>query len=320
MGYGQSGHLAVCFQSSFGTTKTNSQFFIPLVSESIAETIETLVENNMYSRLAESPVHEGAHEIGGEIRTEAHPIYLGTFLKAALGQSSVTAQGSAFRHEFLPVSQDWDNYAAVPPLSVEIHRDTGSAFLYYDLLANALSLEISHGQLLSASMEVIGGQFQQKAPGTAVFKPGRPWAWDVASISHGGTAQPDIRSLLVRFENQLAAQHTISGRKTPHRIKRSGPQKVTLEGSFLFENQQLFQDFMQQTENRFLLTLNGEAVSSGYNAQLVIDLPRLRFQELTPQLTGTGALEAGFTATGVFDTTSGYALRVTLVNTQPAYL
>lgn len=319
MAYGQSGHFALSFQESFGTLFTGSQFFIPLISESIGETIEQLVENNMYGRFAESPYHEGLHEISGEIRAEAHPIYLGAFLKAALGQPTSTLVTSVYEHEFLPAASDWDGSAAVPPATLELHRDAGSAFVYYDLQATNLGIEIAHGQLLSATLGVLGGQFSRKAAGSASFMAGRPWTWDVVSAQYNGAAISDFRQLSVSFENQLTTHHTLSGTKTPYRIKREGPQKVGIEGSFLLNDQALFQEFLDQSEKRLLVSFQGEAISGGDFAELTLDIPLMRFAELSPQLSGAGQLEVSFSANAVYDTTSGYAMRVTLTNTQPAY-
>ncbi len=319
MAYGQSGHLGVTFQASFGTSFTNSFHYVPLLSESIAESIEQLLERNLYGRLAESPTQEGIHKIAGEIRTEAHPIYLGVWLKAALGQVASTLQTSAYRHEFLPVAADWDSYAAVPPLTLEVHRDIGSAFLYSDMLASTLKLEVAHGQLLGAAVEVLGGHFARRGATAAVFRAGRPWTWDVVSASFDGAGISDFRKLSISFDNRLSTQYALAGSKAPQRIKRDGPQQVRVEGTFLLENDLLFTQYLAQAEKRLLVTLTGEAISSGTNATLTLDVPRLRLGEVTPQLSGPGELEVSFSGAGVYDTTSGYALRATLTNTQPAY-
>ena len=319
MAYGQSGHFALCFQESFGTSFTNSAFFIPLVSESVGKKINQLAENSMYGRLSESPYHEGTHEISGEIRAEAHPVYLGTFLKGALGQVDSTLQTSAYLHEFIPVAADWDDFSATPPMTLELHRDVGSAFIYSDLLANNLSLEIAHGQLLSATLGVLGGGFAQKAPSATSYQTGRPWSWDVVSASFDGVGQPDFRQITLSFENQLTGHYTLSGSHTPHRIKRDGPQKVGVEGSFLLQDQALLQEYLAQSEKRLLLTFMGESLGGGENALLTIEVPRLRFMELAPQLSGPGQLEVSFSGAGMVDPTSGYALRITLTNTQPTY-
>ena len=319
MAYGRSGYLAIHFQNSFGTSNTGSAHFIPLISESIEESIGQLIEDNMYGRLAESPYHEGLHAVSGELRTEAHPIYLGAFLKAALGAISTTAQGSAFLHEFRPAATDWDDDAAVPPMTLEIHRDAGSAFLYYDALATDLGLEIAHGQLLSAALGVVGGQFGRKSAATPSFHAGRPWTWDVVSASFDGATIPDLRQLTLRFSNQLAPFHTLGGGKTPRRIKREGPQQVTVEGTLLLRDQALFQEYLDQSERRLLLTFAGETLSSSYSVQLTLDVPRLRFSEFKPALSGPGLLEVAFAAHGVYDSSSSYALRATLTNTQAAY-
>ena len=319
MAYGQSGHLAISFQNSFGTSFTDSPIYVPLVSESIAETINQLVENNMYARLAESPTHEGIHEIAGDIVTDAHPVALGAFLKAALGSTSTTAQDSAFLHEFLPASTDWDAFAAVPPMTVEVFRDAGSAFIYHDMLGTALTLEIAQGQLLSASMGMLGGQFSQSAKSAVDFKAGRPWSWDVVSASYDGGALADLRQISLVFDNQLATHFTLSGGRFPHRIKRSGPQTVALEGTMLFQDQAQFLEYQGQSEKQLLIHLGGQTVAESYQTELTVDVPRLRFTEFAPQLNGAGQLEVNFSGKGVFDAGSGYAMRVTLTNTMAGY-
>jgi hypothetical protein len=319
MAYGRSGYLAVHFQNSFGTSNTGSAHFIPLISESIEESIGQLIEDNMYGRLSESPYHEGLHAVRGEIRTEAHPVYLGAFLKSALGAHSVAEQGSAFLHEFLPADADWDDWAAVPPMTLEIHRDAGSAFLYYDALSTELTLEMAHGQLLSAALGVVGGRFGRKAAGTPSFHAGRPWAWDVVSASFDGAGIPDLRQLTLRFANQLAPFHTLGGDKAPRRIKREGPQQVTVEGTLLLRDQALFQEYLDQSERRLLLTFAGETLSTSYAVTFTLDVPKLRFSEFKPALSGPGQLEVAFAGNGVYDGSSGYALRATLTNTQANY-
>ena len=319
MAYGQSGYLAIHFQDSYGTSNVDSAHYIPLVSESVVEAVGQIVENNMYGRLAESPYHEGLHEISGDISTEAHPIYLGTFFKAALGLTTVTAQGSSFVHEFLPAAADWDEFAAVPPMTLEIHRDAGSAFLYYDVLASELLLEVAQGQLLTAGLTVLGGRFGRQVAVTPSFHAGRPWTWDVVSASFDGAAISDLRQFTLRFSNQLGAMYTLSGDKVPRRIKREGSQQVAIEGTMLFQDQSLFQEFLDQSEKRLLLTFAGETVAQSYQAQVTLDVPKLRFGEFKPGLSGPGQLEVSFTAAGVYDSTSSYALRATLTNTQPAY-
>jgi hypothetical protein len=319
MAYGQLGHLGLCFQHSVGAVLTDSLSFVPIVSESIAETIEPLVETGIYGRLAEPPRHEGAHKVEGEVRAEAHPIHLGVFLKAALGRAASTLQGSAYLHEFLPALADWDGRAALPPVTLEVHRDVGSAFLYADMQAAALTLEIAHGQLLSAKTAWLGGTLTRRAPSTPGFAPGAPYTWDVASASYDGQAVSDLRKLSIAFDNRLAAQYTLSGGKTPRRVVREAPQTVAIEGTLVLQDQVLFQQFLDQSEKRLLLSFEGPQVASGTCARLTLDVPRLRFTEFAPQLAGPGQVEVGFTAQGVYDATSGYALRATLVNTLAGY-
>ncbi len=315
IGYGQRGHLMWDFQNSYGTSKVDSLEAIPIISESVVHTIEQLVEQNMYARLAESPRHEGMHGVAGSIEMESHPIAMGFPLKAALGQVTTTSDTAKQVHVFQPVAADFDGRAAVPPSTLEFHRDQGSAGLYFDMLADTLRLNIANGQLLSLSTAMIGAGFTRQAAGSPTFAPGKPFQWAQFSGSLGGIGILDIRNLQLEFNNQLEARHTLQNCRTPYRIKRTGPQLVELSGTLEFAQHSYWDALLDQSEIPFIAHFTGAESPTS----LKIDVPAFRFKTFEPGIAGPGIVEAVFTAQGVFHTGSNTALEITLENTREFY-
>ena len=160
MAVGQDGHIGICFQESMGTAYTSSMWYMPFVSESLKENIEDLLSESLSSRIEEPDPYEGMHGIEGDIVMEIHPHNLGVFLKAWGGQESVSHQGSCYSHLFLPQNDDFtEEVCALPPMTIEVYRDTGSAYQYYDMLLNQLSFEISQGAIYRATASFVGAQF-----------------------------------------------------------------------------------------------------------------------------------------------------------------
>ncbi len=166
---------------------------------------------------------------------------------------------------------------------------------------------------------MLGGKFTRAAASAPSFQSGRPWSWDVVSASYQSAGIADLRQLSIGVDNQLVGHHTLSTARTPYRIKREGAQRITVEGTFLLSDQALFQEFLAQTEKRLLVTFTGQDIGPAEQAVLSVELPRLRFGEMAPQLSGPGQVEVSFSAAALYDAGSGYALRATLTNTQPAY-
>ncbi len=159
MAYGMKGHIGISFQQSFGTAFTGSMFYIPFISESIVEAIPPIISEGITGRFEEGDSYEGAHEIGGDITIPAHPILIGLALKAWMGQSSSALTTSYYTHTFKPRTSDFDDFAAVPPITIEVYRDAGSAYQYYDMLCSNLTFEYAHNALIKVTTTFKGGKF-----------------------------------------------------------------------------------------------------------------------------------------------------------------
>lgn len=319
MGYGMTGHVAVGFQNSFGTANVASYHYFPIITENLIESKPPLISEAMYGRYEAGETYEGYNEITGDIVFYPHPILIGKMFKAWCGTSSSTLVTSHYQHVFKPATTDFDTLAAVPPMTIEVYRDAGSASQYYDMCCNQLSFEIAHGAIVRVTASMVGGKFSKVVKTTPSYLEGDDYTWDQTSVSLNGSAVDEITTLTVTCNNNLEAKGTLDGTKTANRVKRAGFRTVEVGGSMLFVNDTELDLYRAGTEQKAVFTITGAEVSSGYNANIEIDIPSMRYNEFTPAIGGPGLIEASFVGDAKYNSGSGTMLQLKCVNSQAAY-
>ena len=320
MAYGQDCNIGISFQNSYGTLLQNSVFWIPKLSESINVDKPPLIEQNLRGVFDEGAHHEGANTSGGTLEAEAAPIPLGAMLKCVFGEPTTVTSDSLYTHTFKPRTSDWDAKAANVPVTIEKQFGVGSAELHYDMNGSSITLSIANGEFMKASVDFVGGSFQQQAETAESYPSTTLWTWDATSVSLGGTAKSEIMDLSVTVNENLEAMGTLDGTKTPSRIKRTGFRTVEISGTLKFDNQDEYQEFLNQTERELIAHFEGTtAVQSGYNESLTMKLPLARHTEFKPAGSGPGEIEVGLSMKGVYSTTSATAIQIDLANGQSGY-
>lgn len=320
MAYGQDGHIGISFQSSLGTANTSSMWYMPFVSETLKENIEDLLSESLSSRLEEPDPYEGMHSLEGDVVMEVHPHNIGVFLKAWAGQESVSFTQSCYNHLFLPLTDDWDaEKAALPPMTIEVYRDTGSAYQYYDMLLNQLVFEISQGAIYRATASFVGAQFAWMQKTTPSYETGSYFTWDTVSVSLAGNAVSDVSELTVTLNNNLEGRAYLDGNKYHGRILRNDYRIIELSGTMLLSGDDEARNYKNRTNQRLLITATDPTTVMLAHNQLIIDVPQMRYTEFPANIGGPGLVEVGFTGKGGYDSTSSYAVQFTLVNTNDAY-
>lgn len=315
VGYGMKSHLMWNFQDSYGTSQTTSLQALPITGVTLNHTIEQIVEENFYSRFGESPYHEGQHEVSGDISMQAHPTGIGWLFKSVIGLTSTTSGTGTQTHKFTPRTSDFDCKAAGMPGTAEVFYDTGSAAVYYDLVGDSITFNIANGELLAVDASFMGAGFSRKAESSPTYNQAKPFIWDQFSGSYNATDISVLKDISVTYANNLETDYTLTASKAPSRIKRSAQQTVEVTGTMLFESHSYMIEFENQTEKRFLANFAGQESPNS----LLIDIPQMRFKTYDVSVSDAGMIEASFTAQGLYDTTSNYAIEVTLVNTQTYY-
>jgi len=312
------GHLGICFQQSFGTAYISSFFYVPLISESVVESIPPIVSEGMRGRFEEGDSYEGAHEVAGDVVIPAHPVLLGVLLKAWCGQSSGSLATSVYTHTFQPKTSDFGTMAAVPPMTIEVYRDSGSAHQYHDCLCNGLSIEIAYGAIIKATMSIMGASFAKVAKTGPTYIAGSEFVWNQSSISFGG-AVDEVSQITLNMANNLEGRGTLDGTKKFNRIKRAGFRTIDVSGTILFVDDAEFDKWHGQTTQKTVITVTGQAITSGYNGTFEADIPTMRYSEFPVNIGGPGMIEVGFAASAKYNTGSATMAKFTLVNTQSVY-
>lgn len=322
MAYGQDGHVGISFQDSLGTSNVDSFDFLPIISESLTENVDDLMSEGMASRLEEPDDYDGMHSNEGDLVVEVHPMLIGKFLLGWAGQESVSVVGSSYSHSFVPLEEDWDaERCAVRPATIEVYRDTGSAYLYYDMVLNTLSFEIAQGALLRATASFIGGQFSWVAKQTPSYEPGSYFTWDTVSVSLAGSAIDEVSQLTLTFNNNLAGRAYLDLKRYHSRFLRDDYRTIEISGTMLLSGDDEARNYRNRTQQRLVITATDPStIGLEEHNELEIDIPQMKYTNFPANLSGRGLVEVGFEAKGKYDSTSSYACQFTLVNTYDAYI
>ena len=321
MAYGQEGHIGICFQESFGTAYTSSMDYFNFISESIIENIEDIVSEGLSSRLDEPDGYEGMHGIAGDVVFEVHPITVGKLLKAWCGQSSeIGYAGSCYQHNFVPRTSDWhEEVSALQPMTIEVYRDTGSAYQYYDMLLDKLALEISQGTLYKCTASFIGAQFGWLAKSEPSYKTGSYFAWDTVSLSLADSGITAASNLTITCNNNLEPKAYLDGKNYPSRILRKDARTIEIAGTVLLVGDAEARIYRARTQQQLIMTAtHPTTIMNGHNI-LQIDVPKMLYTEYPTNIGGPGLVEVSFSAKGKYDSTSSYSIQFTLTNTMDAY-
>ena len=313
-GYGMKGHVMFAFQQSFHTSNVASLQALAITEESITLTKEQVIEQGMYASFAESPYYNGASTVEGDITMEASPLALDFLFKSALRTTQVTSTATAMTHEYKTTSADFDAYAASDPLTLEIHRDVGSAAVYYNMCGNTFTLNVANGELLTATLGLLGGEMTKKSASSPTFPTAFPFKWDQSSISIDGAVVLDVQDLTLTINNNLENRWTLQQSSTPYKVKRTGWQTIELTGTFIFQQHSYWDAFINQNYNSLVMNWSSTQAPN----KLTIDLPRIKFKSFEPNMSGPGIVEAPFTAQALLLPSSNTAIHITMVNTLPA--
>lgn len=316
MAYGALGFLGINKQNSWGTTIVASLMYNPIISEGLPVKIEPLYDEGIRARYSQGPTYEGLESIEGDISMLPHPIGIGHFLRGIMGQVVTTSITAAQQHVFIPRNDDFDIYTPLPPYTLEMYRGVGDSWQFTDGIFPKMELSIAGGQLVKTTIGAKIRTSSLMAKNTPTFPTDVAWTWNVTSLTIGGIAVSNFSEINISFENPVAGEILLNNTKRWGRFARTGMQDVKISGVMLFDTQSEYIEFKTQTERRLLVNLG--YLTTSLNTML-IDIPKMRYIEYPVTVEGPGIIKVSFSADGKYDTTSNYALKITLLNSQTWY-
>ena len=290
-GLGLQGYLGLAFQSAVGTTQTSSIHWLPILSETLTEDIAVLESRELRTRYNEPLVQQGLRAVAGDVIMEVDPHTIGALLHAAYGRTDTTSDTGKQLHQFIETTSAFSERAPLQPFTVIVHRDVGSAFHYYDMYADQLTLDFSVDEYVKATLSLTGGAFKQAAAVTTSFYPealSPKIPWTACSMSLAGAAEDRFTSFQWKMENNIEVKGTLSSSYSPTRAKRSDFRKQRVSATMEFENLTEFDKWRSNSAQG--CTINALTADGSY-LRLILDA--LRWDTLPANISGPGAISVG---------------------------
>jgi len=306
-GAGFKGYIGLAPQISPGVmASTSSAFWLPFISETLTEEIPRLDSAELRLSADEPYSHQGMRVLAGDIVLEPTPFTMAVVSYLTMGAITTTSNAAYNFHAVNGSGDDWDDKFSVPAFSAMIARDVGSAIYALDCCVNALTLEIANGELLKATVSIIGGQGRGNSDVVSVvsFAEGgdKQLPWNACSLQLQGAAPDYIKSATVSINNNLEQTGVLDGEVYPTRIKRAGFRTFGVEADMVYESMAVYNTFRANTIAAFKLSMFTD--SSHF---IVICHGALNYTSHPANLSGPGAAAA---TVGL----KGHGDRVTIVS------
>lgn len=322
MATGALAYMGISKQNSFGTA-TTSWHWTPFVSETLAHRIDKLAMQGIRNSLVEMGALPGIERSEGDIVLEPDPVNVGYFLRGVLGVPSstlVNTDAGIYSHIFEMRFSDWTQKCPVPASTVAIWRGVEEAFQFTDVIFPRMNVNIDANALVRATFSAIGRVTSLMAQPTPDFggATAQPWTWAVASVSINGLAPEVYESIQMTVDGMLEGVVVLDATRRFNKFGRRDRPTIRLSGRIDLENLNEYDRFAAQTTVPFFVNLAEQVVSSG-SPQMLIEIPSFQYDEINASVAGPGRVSVDWSGRALFNTGSGTAMRITLINTQANY-
>lgn len=320
MPFGVLAHIGLGKETTYGTAVPANDY-IRFASESINEEIEQVISENIMGVVDEGVSFEGQHDISGDISFDVYPNVVGHLLRAAFGAPVTTSLGTGvYQHVFTPVQANFSNVCALPPYTLEIHRDFEQAFQYAGAVVNDLTFSFgTDTKIMQGTAAIIARALTLIAKTTPSLEATNAFLWNQATITMDGTANTDISTLEFGVNNNLEARLTLDGTRNVSRVLRNGARTFPVSFSLELKDLTEYNKFKAQSEIPAKIELIGALIDATNKYKLTVEIPKLRFNAFPINVEGTGAITTQVEGSAKYDPVSLHAMKITLVNSKASY-
>jgi hypothetical protein len=317
MAYGFAGHIGYAVETNWGSgVAVSSGDYIEAMTEDLSLDIERFGYKAIIGNLAEPDDDTGLFRVTGGIQFAANPMWLLPFMKSCFHSVVTTSEtGPLYNHAFQTTSggEDFDTQVPNTPYTFEIFRDVGTSMQYNGCLVNQLDFTFSVDGPVMCDAQIVGRDAEAIASTTPTFvtSPAKPFNFQTVSLSVGGAGTALIESLTVSIQNNLEGLGSLNLSNRISKIRRNNHQMVELSGTLDFTNNTEYQNFVDQTEQRFVVS-----VTRAESFQLVLDMPRVVYTAFPVGIPGRERITVDFTGKAFVDQGSGLAIKATLTTVQ----
>ena len=321
MAQGARAFFGMSRESQYGVFRQPT-LYLPFISESLSESIETLFSESLQRTLVPLHLAQGSREVTGELNFDLYPNALGWFLTLALGEPSTTEVAAGiYQHEFRMSLEDWEGGAPLPSASFEIYKDLEEAFRFSGVLCSQLGIGIGVGQKIGLiSLSLVGHQLDLEAPVSLSpsISQERPFLWTEFSFTLNGNPLQTLSDFSFLISNSLEPIPSF-GYGVPRGFFRAGLSEVRVSATILVEDLSLFKSLRDGDSFDLIFQATGDEIQPGYPRYLKVEIPIFRLIGHPINVEGPGYLTSSIEGVGLWSRNQDSALVVTLQNDQSDY-
>lgn len=319
---GQLAHLGVKKESTWGTP-LGADDYLKFSSETLTLAIEELISASLSANREEPDSFEGLGGIAGDTTHEVHPDEVGYLLHSFCASSSSSNPGTAaYQHVFLPSDTPFSSVCDVQPYTIEVERNTASAFQFSGMAVNTLAFAFGVGsKILNLTASWLGKDVANIAKTSPTMPTTEPFRWNQAVISIGGSSAAYLETCNWTLENGLIAVPLLDNTKRVSSIMgdtfRSGTIAPTIDiGQGALAD---WVRFTGWTTAAWGITFTGASIESGQAYTLQFEFPKVLYTAFPIGVAGPGRVTVGASGKIKYDSAAGHAFRVTLKNAKASY-
>jgi len=312
------GYLAIQEEATFGTEPTWSPRYIDIVSETISHERGVIHQPGVGSRHIQKQ-RGGPWRISGGVDMVLEPENCGEILKWALGsvtttQPDPTAAPNTYKHEFIPADD-------IKSFSMEIARGKVTALRYNGIKINSIEFGVTHGEMLTASLDLLGGRKPaKKARSTPTFSALDAFVFHQGVATIGGTDKTAIvREATITYANNLVDDEGAYGLKREMQRLPEALGNVEASVTLNFEDTAQLDTFLAENSLALNLKFESEIIESTYKYMLEINIPELYYDTESANISEKELIAQDVSGTALFNTGAGNVIKVILQNTISSY-
>lgn len=262
---------------------------------------------------------DGRVDCGGDLNVRLNPLAHTHLWKAMLG-APVTTGSDPYIHTFKPP-------ATLPSFSIsKDFIDITQSFIYTGMTGSKITGSIKDSGFVEFAVSFLGkgrtasATPMDSAPTSLVDNPYSLAAADIA-ITEGGGALATATELAFEIDNELDGDQYVIAAQGQRGGIPCGKIKVTGTLTAFFENLTLFDKAVNSTESAIVVTLrHGDGAGSAGNESTVITFPEILYDEVDPQVGGSGGVLVELPFRAVYDNNAdATSLKVVVSNAVVSY-
>lgn len=352
---GTGGQLALTKSNSLYLSVQSVDRWHNFVSESVEHTLAELEEGAITGYKDAPPSHKGLDSAAGDVVLEPDPNALGDWMRAVFGQSSgtiLTEAGSTgansqsmgagrpvMRHRFLPIQTAFDEKSFLPPYTMMIYKDLGSAFFYHGMCAYGMEFTVAANALVGATVNLMARKVERLARTSSIsaltkIAGSKPWIWDQASVQVSSgqvglgnlVSNTNFESIALGMQIPVEGVVLLDGTKYNAEYQVNDFRRVSINGTLSFRSQEEYDAFTAYENRSLRLTVRDTSSASllgnpasAYYPTIQFDIPQMKYLSWSTPIGGPNRLQTTYTGKAERDPTSLYMIEAFLTNVTSTY-